>query len=381
MVARYNSPRFRQISLVAILAVLFLIFGVEQRPSLAAPNRAPTVVMPISGTITTGTWINTNIYWISGNATVDAAATLTIQAGTIVKFDTNASLTVNGTLVLQGAQGSEVIFTSIRDDLYGGDTNGDGTNTLPAAGNWSAIILTNGNTTFQYAKVLYATKGVQVKNSGVSAIAPSILNNIFQQNKNGIALDINSYANITSLIEGNIFTMNEYGLSASQASGKTGTSFPILRNNTFNTSTLLPIFLGGSAFPSYENNAFSGYPNLDQRLGIGVGGNYTASGTFLAYNSLNGQMLPYVVVADMTLTDNYTLTLPVNTILKFDLGKQLTVRGKLVNEGTAIVPAIITSIRDDSVGGDVNGDTTDTEPRPSDWKHISFVNKDIVFQN
>jgi|GEM_PF-4515988 len=97
------------------------------------------------------------IYQVAGNVEVSSGVTLTIDAGAIVKFTAGTRLTIDsgGTLTVNGTYAQPVIFTSIRDDSHGGDTNGDGNLTAPAAGNWLGILV-NGTATFNYAQVLYS---------------------------------------------------------------------------------------------------------------------------------------------------------------------------------------------------------------------------------
>lgn len=58
----------------------------------------------------------------------------------MVKFDYRTSdLYVIGTLEVEGTASNRVVFTSIKDDTYGGDTNGDDDATSPAPGDWDSI--------------------------------------------------------------------------------------------------------------------------------------------------------------------------------------------------------------------------------------------------
>ncbi|MCL4206398.1 MAG: hypothetical protein KJ000_28285 [Pirellulaceae bacterium] len=95
-----------------------------------------------SGTIATDqVWPAWQLHRITGDLTVPEGVTLTIQPGAVVKFAAGAGIVVEtgAELQAQGTLAQRIVFTSIRDDTAGGDTNGDGSATAPLAGDWESV--------------------------------------------------------------------------------------------------------------------------------------------------------------------------------------------------------------------------------------------------
>jgi hypothetical protein len=105
----------------------------------------------LGGTIQAGSTSSWNVsevpYVCNGQCTAYNGSTLNIGPNTIVKFVSSGDLL--------GSNSSSVnlnptaILTSYKDDANGGDTNGDGNASSPAAGNWNGFSNTvPGNTTW-----------------------------------------------------------------------------------------------------------------------------------------------------------------------------------------------------------------------------------------
>ena len=150
----------------------------------------------LDGTISASTALMRGaVYIVSNSVTVANGVTLTLLPGTILKFNTGCSLTVNGTLDAQGTRAAPIVFTSLKDDAHGGDANGDGEKTYAQAGDW-ADIKAYGTLKFAYTTILYggnngsSTADVFLLNGGNVTFDNSILAHAYQY---GVGLESGSW--------------------------------------------------------------------------------------------------------------------------------------------------------------------------------------------
>lgn len=137
-----------------IICVLCILVG-----SGAKNVHASTIV---SGSISNDqTWsLSGSPYVVDGFLEVEYGAILTIDPGVVVKFNPSLQdpyhvLLVHGSLHSNGTPQNKVLFTSYSDDT-GGDTNGDGNNSVPEDFAWGSIFIQGPGTEFHSTAIKYS---------------------------------------------------------------------------------------------------------------------------------------------------------------------------------------------------------------------------------
>ncbi|MEA3443183.1 MAG: right-handed parallel beta-helix repeat-containing protein, partial [Bacteroidota bacterium] len=309
-----------------------------------------------SGDVSGETWTAAT-YYVTANISVSYGATLTIAPGAVIKFAGGTSLKVSGTLDVNGTSSSNVKFTSMNDNSEGLIV--PGSNGSPQPGDWKRIYLygyfsDEGNGEFDYCTIRYggsSSAGVYFYYSDSS----SVTNSICEYNSNdGLATSFSnvdiSYCIFNNNADNGIYTNHSSTLQVS--------------NCQFNNNGNYAAYFGNVAIKNYTNNSGSG--NFYDAFAL----HGTASENITLAESLNG--FPYVIAGTLTVTDDYTLTIPEGEVIKFESSGEFSIEGTLDVNGTAANPVIFTSFKDDTYGGDLNNDTATTSPSAGDWRRIFF---------
>ena len=321
--------------------IVAVLFAVTISTLLHTSTHAAPSVIVVSGNISVSTtWTSGNIYYVTRDTTVVAGVTLKIEPGVIVKFRSNSGLIIDGKLEAMGTASQPIYFTSYRDDSVGGDTDGGGSSS-GARGDWNWI-------------------------------------------------QFNAISDDTSLIE---YAIIRYGGGDRWRRGVFGNVYlrdasPTIRNTTLAHSAGAGIYLestlaAGSAAPVISNNQFSNNnssintdvtsrPALTSNTSSanGTNGLLVRGGTINSNTSWDQLDMVYRVAGDVTVANGATLTIAPGMIVKFNPNVTLFVDGKLMAAGTASQPIYFTSYRDDSAGGDTNGDSS--SGARGDWNWIQF---------
>lgn len=113
------------LSLSILIVAGFFVLGTSIKNAAAAEMTVDTVWTKAQSPIIVNDYI-----WLK------PGVNLTIEKGVVIKFNSSGILIISGKLTAIGTKAEPIVFTSIKDDAYGGDTNGDGSATLPKAGDW-----------------------------------------------------------------------------------------------------------------------------------------------------------------------------------------------------------------------------------------------------
>ncbi|MGA2659692.1 MAG: carboxypeptidase regulatory-like domain-containing protein, partial [Verrucomicrobiota bacterium] len=172
-------------------------------------------------------------------------------------------------------------------------------------------------------------------------------------------------------------------LDASAATGNAPIVFTSLADDSAAGDTNLD---GDSSRPEagdWTGITLVGSGRFDQGPGVEI--RYSAQthrGTLSASQTWLGGCL-HLVAGPVVVPAGATLTINPGAVLKFAAGVNLTVQtgGTLMAQGTVAMPITFTSIKDDSVAGDSNGDGAATTPAAGDWDSIYISGGNAIFDH
>jgi hypothetical protein len=242
---------------------------------------------------------------------IQIGATLTIEAGVLVKFDPGYWMNINngGALVVNGTPGNEVVFTSSA--------------LTPAPGDWGYIFVAQGGTAaIDWCEISYAGDNVTDALRIVSTSPVTVSNcDIHDNLDEGIQIDGGAGVNPTITNT----TLRDNGGAAAEQGSNTG--------------------------PSWSNVTMSG--NADNS--ILVTGDYSVPVTLDGSSLVGGT---FKAVTGIDIGPGGVLTLAAGTTLTFDTGEWLNVNngGELLVNGTGANPVVFTSGQ--------------AIPQPGDWGYI-----------
>ncbi len=287
-----------------------------------------------------------NIAYIIDNLTVGPSAVFTIQPGVVIKLSNYyAGIQVKGAIVADGTATQPIVFTSIADDSYGGDTNNDGTTSAPGKGNWSTVD--------------FVASSLDSLNAMRHCILRYGGGNIYN-NQYGIVRDFNAAMVMdSSVIE----------QSASSAFGVFGSGHPVVSNTQMINVSSTPVSMS-----LFSNPTFTNIKSLnvgDMGLGI-VPETYSVNATVPIRNFAGYTNITYVLFGTCAVNTGTTITIPAGLVFK---GGNWQVGGSLAVNGTASQPVVFTDIEDDNYGNpfDTNQDGSASAPSIASGSRVTFA--------
>ncbi len=293
------------------------------------------------------TWTVGNVYVV--RRAIAVRSILTIEPGVVIKLKDARINIYDGKILALGTPQKRIVFTSLVDDKYCGDTNADGNATQPEKGDWQQLYIQGGTGhVFKYVDFFYAGQ-----NSGGFNNAVKISGSTFEFDNCRFAHTLfnpaASYENATAFYAGSAMSSAEMHKFTNNAFYDNGKPLHVWTHYTVN-----------------PNNKFHNPENTQQKNSHNGITMIRSSGGLDATVKWNVTEVPYIL-------DEF---IQVNGSQVIDIGPQVVVKFKRPSAGISRnsesnvilnATAILTSYKDDTAGGDTNGDGNATTPSKGDW--------------
>ncbi|TSA26033.1 T9SS C-terminal target domain-containing protein, partial [bacterium] len=284
-------------------------------------------------------------FYFYNSYTINTGGSMEIGSENILKFRTGG-LYVNDTLNAVADVGENIYFTSYKDDNWGGDTNNDGTSTLPASGNWYGIIFNDASN-----DAGCVMRRCQVRFAGGGS-------------RGGVSME-----NASPVVDSCDFSNSYYGVMMKDVSN------PSFSNNTIGSSDMVPIAMSFDADPVFwQNNTLSFSDNEYDAIGI-LAGTLQANAVLPIRSVTTIPNITYMMLGTVTVPDGLSLTINKDIVLKsYNYSHRIIVQGKMTADATTDSMIVFTSAKDDNYGNpsDTNKDGSITSPVSGDWSGIVF---------